>query len=168
VELDVRSLPQGASETVLEADPSALDLAGPDPVFEGPVRARLHVVRHGDNLLVHGRGEGRARGECARCLESAALQLDVEFTLYAERRPEGGVRGLDRELEADQYLCFHDGVRMDVGGAVREALLLALPIRFLCRPDCRGLCAGCGANLNLEPCTCAERAARAPARSTDT
>ena len=167
MELDVRSLPQGPSETVLEADAFELDLGGCEPGFEGRVRVRVGVARNGDNLLVRGRGEGRVRGECARCLEVAELPLGTEFTVYAERRPKGGVRGLDRELEADHYLCFHDGIRRELGEAVREALLLALPIRFVCRPDCRGLCPGCGANLNQEPCTCAERGARAGARATD-
>jgi uncharacterized protein len=168
VELDVRSLPQGPSDAVLETDAAELDLVqDPGLAFEGPVGVRLHVVRHGDNLLIQGWSEGSVRGECARCLEATAVPVEAEFTVYAEGRPEGGVRGLDRELEADHYLCFHDGVRLEVGESVREALLLALPIRFLCRPDCRGLCPGCGANLNQEPCTCAERAARAAARSTD-
>jgi uncharacterized protein len=157
VELDVRSLPQGPAAVELAADAADLELKGPELGYEGPVRAVLRVTRHDDNLLIKGAAEGSVRGECARCLESALAPLQTEFTVYAERRPDGGVRGLDRELEADHYLCFHDGVRLDVGEAVREALLLALPIRFLCRPDCRGLCPGCGANLNTEPCGCAER-----------
>ena len=167
MELDVRSLPQGPSDTVLESDAGRLDIKGSEPGFEGRVTARLCVARHGDNLLIQGRGEGQVRGECARCLEVAAVPVETEFTVYAELRPEGGVRGLDRELEADHYLCFHDGVRLDLGEAVREALLLALPIRFLCRPECRGLCPGCGVNLNQEPCTCGGRAARSAERSTD-
>jgi len=159
VELDIKSLPQGPSEAALVAEARTLDVDGPEITFEGQVQARLRVVRHDDNVLVQGVGEGRIRGECARCLEPCNQPLAAEFTVYAERRPEGGVRGLDRELEADRYLCFHDGVRLELGEAVREALLLALPLRLLCRPECKGLCAGCGANLNLEPCTCAERTA---------
>jgi uncharacterized protein len=136
--------------------------------FEGSVQADLAVVRHQDNLLIKGRALGRITGECARCLAEFHEPLAADFTIYAERRPEGGTRGLDRELEADQYLSFHDGVSLDIGVEVREALLLSVPIQPLCREDCRGLCPGCGANLNQEPCTCARRAEKSAAPGEET
>ncbi|MBI5837757.1 MAG: DUF177 domain-containing protein [Candidatus Eisenbacteria bacterium] len=158
MELDVKSLPQGPSETVLECRAVELDMDSDAATFEDRVVARFRVTRHGDNVLIHGTGDATVRSDCARCLEPTRQPLTAEFTAYAERRPVGGTKGLDRELEADNYIFFHDGVRLEVGQVVREALLLALPLRFLCRPDCRGLCPGCGANLNTEPCTCATRA----------
>ena len=144
----------------LESGSEDLELSGGEISWEGPVQARLTVVRHQDNLLIKGRAECTATGECARCLDVFHTPVTTEFTVYAERAPDGGTRGLDRELEHDHYLSFHDGISLDLGEEVREALLLALPIQPLCRPDCRGLCAGCGANLNHEPCSCASRADR--------
>jgi uncharacterized protein len=147
----------------LEEEASRLEMAGGEISFEGPVTATVQVVRHLDNLLIKGVARGTMAGECARCLERFQLPLEQEFTVYAERRPDGGVRGLDRELESDQYLCFHDGISLELGNEVREALILGLPIQPLCREDCKGLCAGCGANLNVETCQCAERGRRATA-----
>ena len=158
MKLDIRSLPQGAGEATLTADAKSLELATDGATFEGPVRAELHVVRHQDNLLIKGVARGRLRAECARCLDAFNEPIEADFTVYAERRPEGGARGIDRELESDQYLSFHDGVSLDLSEEVREALLLAVPLQPLCRADCRGLCGGCGANLNTEACTCAKRA----------
>ncbi len=142
----------------LEEDASRMDLGGGDVSFEGPVVAAMNIVRHQDNLLIKGVATGTITGECFRCLDAFRQSLRQEFTVYAERKPDGGIRGLDRELLTDHYLCFHDGVSLDMGGEVRESLLLGIPLQPLCRPDCKGLCAGCGANLNSEPCTCAKRA----------
>jgi uncharacterized protein len=144
----------------LEAPSSELDLGGGEVAFEGPVRAQLNIVRHQDNLLIKGVAEATASGECARCLDGFQIGVRADLTVYAERAPDGGTRGLDRELEHDHYLSFHDGISLDLGEEVREALLLALPIQPLCRSECRGLCAGCGANLNHEACSCATGAER--------
>jgi uncharacterized protein len=141
-----------------------LDLLGGDVHYEGAVEARFSVTRNLDNLLIRGKASGVMAGECYRCAVPFQTPVSVELTVYAERAPDGGTRGLDRELESDQYLCFHDGSRLELGQEVREALILAVPIQPLCRPDCRGICPGCGADLNVEACRCAERAAaRAPA-----
>ena len=49
---------------------------------------------------------------------------------------------------------YYDGDRLDLGEVVREQVLLALPLKPLCREDCRGLCPRCGQNRNLGPCGC--------------
>lgn len=159
MKLDIRSLPQGSGDVELESDSRQLDLRGADVSFEGPVWARMNIVRHQDNLLIKGLASGTITGECFRCLDVFHQPLQQDFTVYAERKPEGGIRGLDRELLTDHYLCFHDGISLDMRDEVREALLLGIPLQPLCRPGCKGLCAGCGANLNSEACTCAGRAA---------
>ena len=47
-----------------------------------------------------------------------------------------------------------DGPVVDLAEVAREQVDLALPLRVLCRDDCRGLCPGCGADLNREACRC--------------
>ena len=59
------------------------------------------------------------------------------------------VRGGD---DGDKYPL--EGHEIDLAAAVEEALLLDLPMRFLCREDCKGLCPVCGKDLNTELCTC--------------
>ena len=46
----------------------------------------------------------------------------------------------------------------DIGKPVLDALLLEMPMRFLCKPDCKGLCPVCGRNRNIESCTCVQDA----------
>ena len=59
----------------------------------------------------------------------------------------------------DQRLL--DGHQIDLTGPAREALLLEMPMRLLCRKDCPGLCPVCGANLNATPCDCRKAAPKA-------
>jgi uncharacterized protein len=47
---------------------------------------------------------------------------------------------------------FHDGRKLELSEAAREALLLEVPMAPRCREDCRGLCPVCGADRNVEPC----------------
>lgn len=90
-------------------------------------------------------------GECRRCLEPLNGQLQCEVReLYRPRSPSP-----DDEDE-DTYPL--QGEQLDLKPLVRDALLLELPLAPLCRPDCRGLCPTCGANLNLNPCSCEQAA----------
>jgi uncharacterized protein len=51
---------------------------------------------------------------------------------------------------------------VEVADEVRQSLLLALPVKPLCRPDCRGLCTRCGKNLNAGACGCLEAPKEGP------
>ncbi|MBM4294554.1 MAG: DUF177 domain-containing protein, partial [Deltaproteobacteria bacterium] len=55
---------------------------------------------------------------------------------------------------ADLDVDFISGENIDLQGIVREQIILSMPLKPLCHEDCRGLCPGCGANLNREACTC--------------
>lgn len=77
---------------------------------------------------------------CNRCLRPFASPLQVEFSqVFAG------------ELDEDGYKIDHD--RIDLEPPLRDEVTLALPLVPLCRPECKGLCAICGADLNTEPCT---------------
>ena len=87
-------------------------------------------------------------GECRRCLKPVGGELRCEVREMYRPRPEGEAPDEDEEtypLTGDQ---------LDLRPMVRDALLLELPIAPLCREDCRGLCATCGADLNDGPCGC--------------
>lgn len=157
--LDLATLPKGRSEVELEAQPEDLGL---DPSqWVGPVRARLAVEKSGDQVTVRGPLTGEARLDCVRCLGPAPLELSIPLEVFAERG--GGRRAAEEaDLERDDYMLFHDGRQLDLRDSAREALLLEVPIAPKCRPDCRGLCPTCGADLNAGPCGCATRAADRP------
>lgn len=121
--------------------------------FSRPVQVRLIASLAGTGeVVVRGRVVCTLLQECRRCLAEVAGVVEKEVTLvYApgdgteSSNGEGDVRFL--ELTATQ---------MDLGEAVREELVLSRERYAVCDPSCRGLCPGCGANLNLETCACAK------------
>jgi uncharacterized protein len=110
-------------------------------VVPDPVPVLLDISRmtgHGYALRL--RFSAALQGPCMRCLEPAAPRIDVDAREVEQ--PGGG-----EELESP----YVDGEVLDVRQWANDAFVLALPALVVCRPDCAGLCAECGANLNDEP-----------------
>jgi len=106
------------------------------------VPARMDVSRMtGSGWALRLRFSARLEGPCARCLEPAGPGFEVDSR-------EVHVPGSGEEL-ASPYV---DGEEvLDLEQWAHDALALALPATIVCRPDCAGLCAECGADLNREP-----------------
>jgi uncharacterized protein len=81
--------------------------------------------------------------ECVRCLVEFQQSLHAQFSeLYA----------FNSRSASESGLIVPDDGNIDLAPLVREYMLLEVPIRPLCRPDCKGLCIICGSDLNTEPC----------------
>ena len=89
---------------------------------------------------------------CDRCGREVSLPLEDEF-VYRLAMEDSGQAGGEVDDE-DTALWLITGPVLDLTEVFRERVFLALPEKVLCAEDCRGLCAGCGANLNQEPCRC--------------
>ena len=91
---------------------------------------------------------------CARCIEPVRHSLGGEFDLLF--RPLGADAGpADRSLGApDTEIGYYQKDGLVLEDVLREQVLLTLPVRSLCRTDCKGLCPRCGRNLNSESCNC--------------
>ncbi len=122
--------------------------------FLGPEAVRLVCYRAGQDLFFEGEATSTVAGQCARCAETFEFTLTtvLGFVLV----PRSG--RLAEEDEQDGDVNTYEGEEVDLSPIVRERVLLSLPTLPLCAPDCRGLCARCGANLNEEPCRCASDA----------
>ena len=101
----------------------------------GNVRYALTAQRFASDLLVRGVLEVDICSRCARCGERCVRTV----------RDEDFVRSYP--LSAASEL-------IDLTADIREAMLLSLPINYMCSATCRGLCVQCGANLNKAPCAC--------------
>ena len=85
---------------------------------------------------------------CARCLTpiSESILIVFEKTVVTE----------DTELQNednDDYIVSEDGF-IDIDETLIEQIFLELPLRHLCKEDCKGLCPKCGCDLNKEQCNC--------------
>jgi uncharacterized protein len=106
------------------------------------------------DIRLRGKFSGRFRVPCARCVEPVEIPLAADFDLIF--RPIGADAGASErsisapETEIGYYL--KDSLLLE--DVLREQVLLSLPVRTLCKPDCKGLCQRCGANRNSQTCTC--------------
>lgn len=109
----------------------------------------------GRDVLIRAHVSAVLRLECSRCLERMAFPLDLEFFHLVrpyDRRVES-VKEL--ELRAEDLECgFYENDVFEFNRIVEEQIVLSLPMKPLCRDDCRGLCPRCGANRNEGECGC--------------
>jgi uncharacterized protein len=115
------------------------ELGGEPYLAEPPsVPVRLEVSRQSSGFAFHIAFTVHLEGPCMRCLEPGALDLPVE----AREVDQAGTE--DPELRSP----YVDEDELEIGRWAHDAAMLALPARFLCRPDCAGLCPVCGESLN--------------------
>jgi uncharacterized protein len=103
----------------------------------GHVRGTLDVSHTTTGYSLRLRFDTALEGPCMRCLEEAGYEVEVDAREVDQ--PGGGEELSSPYLEEDQ---------LDLKAWARDALALALPAQIICRPECLGLCAVCGENLN--------------------
>jgi len=108
------------------------------------------------DVRLKGRFSGTFQVPCARCIESVEIPLSAEFDLIF--RPIGAdADAPERSITASETeIGYYQKDSLLLEDVLREQVLLSLPVRTLCKPDCKGLCPHCGANRNTQPCSCEE------------
>lgn len=138
------------------------DLATADEVvFPAPIQIALFIQPERDMIKVKGRVTFPLQTACSRCLAVFDSVVSQGFTLRFSRQIPQDVHPEkddgDIELTAQQIgLVFYEGDTIDLNDAVQEQIVLALPFKPICREDCKGLCPGCGVDLNHDRCQCAD------------
>jgi uncharacterized protein len=109
----------------------------------------------GTEVFVHGHVRTRAAVECDRCLKQIELPVDADFELeYVTGQTYESTAATAELTENDLSVSVFDGETIDVDEIVKEQILLAVPTRALCRPDCKGICPECGIDKNTGDCNC--------------
>jgi uncharacterized protein len=164
MEFKVVELEREPIEFDLELAPGAVDL-GEEAEQIGPLATAgqaevIHEHRGPRDIVADIRLKGQFSGKfqvpCARCVEPVEIPLAADFDLIfrpAEADAEATERSITApETEIGYYL--KDSLLLE--DVLREQVLLALPVRTLCKPDCKGLCPRCGENRNSTACNCEE------------
>jgi uncharacterized protein len=120
-----------------------------DQHFAKDLAVSAEIYRSERDVHFSGSIEGEIRAMCARCLDEFDRRLARNFRFVILPRP--AARDDDSD---DEGVDHYSGDELDLGPLVAEQALLSLDLLPLCSEDCRGLCAGCGANLNREDCSC--------------
>ena len=119
-----------------------------------PVALAFDIFKDKSQFRLAGHARTTLGLGCSRCLEPFTLPVDATFDLRYQPHAANTGEG-EREIEEDDLTtAFYENDQIDLGQLMREQFYLALPMKPLCRDECRGLCAVCGSNLNKETCSC--------------
>jgi len=145
---------------VSEIPEDGLDVELNDPIVAetvkvlAPVRAQLHFDKQESDVIVTGVIEGSFQLQCSRCLKQfnsdISARTEVIYHPFAQnaRAEEGQLHG--EELDT----TFYRNDEIDTDELLTEQILLNLPMKALCSPDCKGICPQCGADLSIQGCSC--------------
>jgi uncharacterized protein len=140
-------------ENELNVSVSALDR---EPLVSlSPLRIQGDVRRIEGGYALNARLTYEGQLECSRCLAAYPFREDETFSLVLSPRPHASAEEIELE-GADLDVSFYDENEpaIELAPIVEERVQISLPMKPLCRPDCRGLCARCGKDLNLGACDC--------------
>jgi len=149
--LDLRSFPLHpgqATRVPVPLELHRLTQAGDayDPL-PSKVEGELQITRLASGRLFDLSFHAPTSGPCQRCLGEARLDIEIDGQEYQDDAPELGA-------EDDMTTPYLTGELLDLDRWAQDALVLAMPLRVLCREDCAGLCPICGVDLNTGTCSC--------------
>jgi uncharacterized protein len=160
--ITVLDLEREPLEFDLALDPGAINY-GEELTQKGPlaVQGRAEVIEEHrgprdiiSDIRLRGGYQGRVEVPCARCLTPVEIPVEGQFDLIF--RPLGADQGApERAISTSETeIGYYQNGGVALEDVLREQVLLSLPVRTLCRQDCKGLCPHCGRDLNSESCTC--------------
>lgn len=142
-------------------EPLPVDLSEPLESFsisdselrlENTVEVHGEITKIEENFLLTGTLDANLIFSCDRCIEEYLFPLHLDLNmLFLFHEESASVKASNEE---DLGLYFFTGESIDLGLALRETILLSLPMKRLCSEGCLGLCPYCGTNLNLSSCDC--------------
>jgi uncharacterized protein len=123
--------------------------------LEGMVLCRFVLTKSKKKVRIKGDVSYKFNITCARCLEVVPKEFYERVDCIFERGSPYSTEAVEIELtKRDTEKYYYAGDEIDITPLVRDTILLAVPIKPLCKPDCRGLCPHCGKNLNEGDCEC--------------
>jgi uncharacterized protein len=155
--LDVKELALHKVRIRKSYAPGAIDFHSTEFKQAEPLEVRATAELIEGQIRVSGAFHTRLELVCARCLEQVGEEVSREFDLYYRPASEKPGKEEMQLKDGDTEVSFFEGEGLFLADVLAEQVLLAIPMKVICRSDCRGLCPQCGANLNGESCRCEAR-----------
>ncbi len=142
-------------EVFFPEDRLALDPGETAPRLKEPINGSCELtLLAGGRVRVRGEVKTKLIEACSRCLSQFSRFIEKSFDLVYAPDPTVAV-GPEINLNYDDLeVGFYRGDRIDLSTVVTESILIDLPMKLICSPDCKGLCDQCGTNLNQSDCGC--------------
>jgi uncharacterized protein len=154
--IDLKDLVEGKVSLGDSFEPGVIEFSADNIKQSGPLVWNMTAERIGAEIRIEGSLTTTAELACSRCLEPARYNMTRPFDLFFRQRDEK-MYDEDAEIELtekDTSTAFFTGTQLAIGDILKEQVLLGLPMKALCRVDCKGLCPTCGTNLNTNTCNC--------------
>ncbi|MDD5711815.1 MAG: DUF177 domain-containing protein [Smithellaceae bacterium] len=159
MKINISQIPEEGLNLQIEKDEAWFRQAMPAELGEHGISAaeitcRLQRVR--ETVYVEGEIKAELSAACGRCLEEIKLPLAGSFRYTLIPAPKEYAE--ESELSAeDMDSLYYEEEAVDLDPIIVEQVILQIPMKILCREDCKGLCPQCGANLNKGKCSCPEK-----------
>jgi uncharacterized protein len=157
LKINVVTIPEGGLKYVLSEDGSRFkeclsDTADTDFKLR-KVDLDCLVTKTSTTVFIKGEFSAIIDSNCSRCLEDISVPIGGNFA-YTLIPAKAETRE-DLELTAEELEISHyQGDLIDLTSIICEQIILQIPIKTLCREECKGLCSGCSINLNTSSCNC--------------
>jgi uncharacterized protein len=148
IRVRIRGLHDGSHPLEVKSTAEVLEL----PMFRRDLHIKGNLVKDHERVNIDAKVTAIADLECSRCTEPASFE--VEAPMHIELVPPHlALPGIEEEDEIHIYDAF-ESPTFDMVQDVRDALGVAIPMKVLCKPNCKGLCPICGTNWNNGTCDC--------------
>ena len=155
--IDIKNIPPEGLDLDEALKPAELHIRGAEDYTlepNGTFRGRVEM-RDEDTIAVSGQFQAGLGLVCGRCLEPYRMDVAQKLELFLIPHREGQDEEDEVELsERDMVVGYYRDRVIDLGEMFREQLVLGIPMKRVCREDCKGLCPRCGINKNRESCEC--------------
>lgn len=150
MKIDLLNLKDGKTEYFEKLDAATLDIEGLEFVLKDFLDAHTTAEKRGNKVKISIETSFILIMRCSRCLEDYEESFVTDDSYFVKP-------GRDEEAEKyltdeDVYAIFAPIDEIDTVPLIRDSLILSVPMKPLCRKDCKGLCPVCGANLNTQSC----------------
>ncbi len=123
-----------------------------EEVYPNPISAKIELNKFEKNITCVVDLSTKAQYICDRCLSEYSRNYDEQFKILFHLGKQ------DFETEEESVVMLSPEQReIDLTPHVHEYLILTIPMKTVCSDTCKGICPGCGADLNKEECSCEEQ-----------
>jgi uncharacterized protein len=155
IKIRVSQLPNGQHEYHFSVKTADIGL---DKNFSENAEINARVGKTNRQIYINADVQAQGVFQCDRCLDDFEQKISSTYNmLYSYNEVESN------RYPAEEVQCISpDTVYIDLTEDVRQTILLAVPLKLLCKDNCLGLCAHCGVNLNSNKCNCKEEEINSP------
>ena len=144
--IKISNLSDGSYNYEFDGEVTEIGLTEP---YTGRYDTNVELSRFQDQIILNSGTSIKAKIVCDRCCE------DYEQVLNSEYKMVYLLRGVEEENESVDIVYLNaDADKINIEDGVRDYALLAIPMKKLCKEDCKGLCYRCGKNMNVSSCEC--------------